>query len=187
MAAEDVGGPEEDWFCQQCAVLDRCVLRVNDEFEKTYTPDEWAQVLDPDDDDDDDDDAHQSQAEPAAGSILAFDADAYDEEEDSDFDSVAAAEESDSARGAADGSGESDGDDDDDDDGDDDDDDGDASGDDLAALDAPADADGRPVLEDVTDSNIIEGPRKRTRVDYQALNAAMFGGEPESDDEGWGK
>ena len=53
----------------------------------------------------------------------------------------------------------------------------DASGDDLANLDVPP-----PDIDDVSEANILEGPRKKAKVDYQLMNALIE--EEESDDGG---
>ncbi|KAJ1458346.1 hypothetical protein M885DRAFT_562089 [Pelagophyceae sp. CCMP2097] len=235
-----LGGPEDDWFCHQCSCLDRCISKLNEEYEREeddeWTCEKWADVLA----DEYEDEAVEEKAEPT-NSILAFDETNYDEAADSDFQSEASetdeppmneppmngAEPLDAAAAAAawranagggptdataayaaaaalgaeylgaaalgaaalgasaepagemvpTGEAAADGDvasssDGDDSSGDNDEDEAPIDAEELAALGG---AEPAPHVDDLSESNIIEGPRKRARVDYTALDKALFG------------
>jgi len=176
---------EDDWFCHQCNCMQRIVDKINETFDKNYDDDvkRWTTVFDSDDDDSDDDDDDDAKKGGGGGALenssssknentilgtnLCSTEDS-DDDDDSDFDAPCSAA------------------------GDDDDDDDDASGSEASGDDPFAlerDAGRKVVVEDVTEANIIESPRKRTKVNYVALHDALQydaaqEGE-DSDDESW--
>lgn len=175
MKPEDLGGPDDDWFCHQCNCIDNCLWKVNEDFDKDYTPAGWATVF-ADDSSDDDDDFGTGGGGAPGNTLMTMNLDASGSEADSDFDENAPDDGDDGGR--ADGDSESDSE------------SGcssessgssglasDASGDDLANLDVPP-----PDIDDVSEANILEGPRKKAKVDYQLMNALIE--EEESDDGG---
>ena len=157
---EQLGDPDDDWFCHQCNCMERIVDKINEAFDKEYhDPDRWTTVFESDDDEDDSKESNIVVA-AAADTILGTNLDSDDDE--SDFV-------------------------DDNDDHDDDDDDeskvSDASGDDPFALERDSMPKNKVVVEDVNERNIINEPRKRAKVNYVKLNDALNAEQPESSDD----
>ena len=174
LTPEDLGGPDDDWFCHQCNCLYNCIEHINEEFEADYTETGWARVFAEEESDDEGDGGG---GDAPGHSILTMDL-GSGSDDDSDFgDAPAAGGGGDSVDGSdAGGGGDSV------DDSDDDSESGcssavsDCSGDDPARYGGPPKRD----REAVTTENIVEGPRKRTKVDYNVLNAT-FSDSEESD------
>ena len=125
-------------------------------------------------DDDEDDDV--APAKPQGTGFLDMDLGSGTDDEDNSF---AEGDDGEEGGGGDDGSGDDEAG--DFDSGSDAGDDGDVvsacSGDDPAALGAEP-----PPIDEINEQNIVEGPRKRARVDYAVLNAALS--DDESDDGG---
>ena len=174
LTPEDLGGPDDDWFCHQCNCLYNCIEHINEEFEADYTETGWARVFAEEESDDEGDGGG---GDAPGNSILTMDL-GSGSDDDSDFgDAPAAGGGGDSVDGSdAGGGGDSV------DDSDSDSESGcssavsDCSGDDPARYGGPPKRD----REAVTTENIVEGPRKRTKVDYNVLNAT-FSDSEESD------
>eukprot|EP00629_Pelagomonadales_sp_RCC1024_P006211 CAMPEP_0119261798 /NCGR_PEP_ID=MMETSP1329-20130426/1725_1 /TAXON_ID=114041 /ORGANISM="Genus nov. species nov., Strain RCC1024" /LENGTH=458 /DNA_ID=CAMNT_0007261379 /DNA_START=168 /DNA_END=1544 /DNA_ORIENTATION=+ len=184
LTPEALGGPDDDWFCPQCVVIDNCVDKVNEYFDREYTAAGWADIFASDEEelriaaekkanapkgfldvelgsesDEDDEDFKSDDGEPddEPKPRKKRERDAGDEEEESDESGCSGDSDEDEDSGAEVAS--------------------DCSGDDPAVLGAEP-----PAIDVIDESNIVAHPRKRAKVDYAELNAAMSG--EESDDGG---
>mmetsp|Transcript_18313 Transcript_18313/g.57606 ORF Transcript_18313/g.57606 Transcript_18313/m.57606 type:complete len:333 (+) Transcript_18313:54-1052(+) len=150
--------PEDDWFCPICCCIQRCIDKINEAFEKDYETDRWHSVFASDDESEEAD-------ENKTDTILddAIRRDDSDESDDSDFRSEAKSDD--------DGTDLS----------------SDCSGDDPVALERDARPEKAVVVEDVDERNILDTKRRRTAVDYVALDTALSAleGTYDSDDDDW--
>mmetsp|Transcript_18952 Transcript_18952/g.28604 ORF Transcript_18952/g.28604 Transcript_18952/m.28604 type:complete len:362 (+) Transcript_18952:82-1167(+) len=166
---EQIGDPDDDWFCHLCETMERAINKINELFDKNYSdPDQWTRVFL-----DDDSDINVLPKSICQDSILALDLDEYHDSDDSDF-SISQEKKnqqqqtSDSSMKRENANNHSS------DDSDEYDDLSMASGDDPHILEHLLASDKRAIVEDVDERNIISGPRKRSRVDYVVLNYALL-------------
>jgi len=169
LEAEDLGGPDDDWFCHQCNCLENCIEAINEDWETEYGASTYALVFaEESDDDEGGDDA--GGGDPG-NSILTMDLGPSGSEADSDFDesgseSGSGGDSGGGSRSPGSGSDESGCSSEEDDDA------SECSGDDLAALGV------KPrTFEDVSEANIVAGSRKRARPNYAVMNAALSDSE----------
>ena len=182
LTEDQLGDPDDDWFCHQCNCQQRIIDKINETFDKNYEdPDRWTSVFESD--------TEESTTENhLPGTILANDLDT-DDDEDSDFHSLTKndrEQDDDESRDSSDSSSEESS---------EEDDTSQASGDDPLALeqDRLEQTTKKVVVEDVNEKNIIDEPRKKSKINYVALNDSLFNqerlsgdeDEDDDDDESW--